>query len=325
MPPVSSEALQRAPKAAALAPGGRLAEVCTVLLRLGSGPLTVGTEVLTSSQSQFWEWALGEQEAAKMDPHQSSPRQVWGEADTGDELELIRPSIYRNVARQLNISLHSESVVTDAFLAVAAQIFAAVTTDLLPGHRVDGLIRVALVSLPLLSGRRRCVQAALGGLGRPFLPWNTLLPHREGAQGDRQVGRHHVGQGGVPVLGGCGAGCGLCAAGPARRGSCSRRLPRGVCAQDPGNLAAEARWMALKTRCLAPALQKAAWGGTSGLRGKGPALPCPALPTGLQCLTDVLKCVVSSNPGFQSHWFVTALCSFGRFLKAAFFVLLPER
>lgn len=43
----------------------------------------------------------------------------------GDELELIRPSIYRNVARQLNISLHSESVVTDAFLAVAAQIFAA--------------------------------------------------------------------------------------------------------------------------------------------------------------------------------------------------------
>ena len=44
---------------------------------------------------------------------------------TGDELELIRPSIYRNVARQLNISLKSETVVTDAFLAVAAQIFSA--------------------------------------------------------------------------------------------------------------------------------------------------------------------------------------------------------
>nr|XP_031531835.1 bcl-2-related ovarian killer protein isoform X2 [Vicugna pacos] len=42
-----------------------------------------------------------------------------------DELELIRPSIYRNVARQLNISLQSETVVTDAFLAVAAQIFSA--------------------------------------------------------------------------------------------------------------------------------------------------------------------------------------------------------
>lgn len=43
----------------------------------------------------------------------------------GDELELIRPSVYRNVARQLNISVHSETVVTDALLAVAAQIFSA--------------------------------------------------------------------------------------------------------------------------------------------------------------------------------------------------------
>lgn len=42
-----------------------------------------------------------------------------------DELELIRPSVYRNVARQLNLSLQSETVVTDAFLAVAAQIFSA--------------------------------------------------------------------------------------------------------------------------------------------------------------------------------------------------------
>ncbi|XP_059023385.1 bcl-2-related ovarian killer protein isoform X1 [Mustela lutreola] len=64
-----------APERAAPAPGGRLAEVCAVLLRLG------------------------------------------------DELELIRPSVYRNVARQLNISLQSETVVTDAFLAVASQIF----------------------------------------------------------------------------------------------------------------------------------------------------------------------------------------------------------
>ncbi|XP_019483446.1 PREDICTED: bcl-2-related ovarian killer protein isoform X2 [Hipposideros armiger] len=66
-----------APERAAPAPGGRLAEVCAVLLRLG------------------------------------------------DELELIRPSVYRNVARQLNISVHSETVVTDALLAVAAQIFSA--------------------------------------------------------------------------------------------------------------------------------------------------------------------------------------------------------
>lgn len=66
-----------APERAAPAPGGRLAEVCAVLLRLG------------------------------------------------DELELIRPSVYRNVARQLHISLQSEPVVTDAFLAVAGHIFSA--------------------------------------------------------------------------------------------------------------------------------------------------------------------------------------------------------
>uniref|UniRef100_A0A674HBJ4 BCL2 family apoptosis regulator BOK n=1 Tax=Taeniopygia guttata TaxID=59729 RepID=A0A674HBJ4_TAEGU len=58
-------------------PGGKLAEVSTILLRLG------------------------------------------------DELEYIRPNVYRNIARQLNISLHSETVVSDAFLAVAAQIFSA--------------------------------------------------------------------------------------------------------------------------------------------------------------------------------------------------------
>lgn len=49
----------------------------------------MGTEVLTSSHSQFWEWALGEQEAAKMDPAQSSPSQVWGEADTHVCLSLF--------------------------------------------------------------------------------------------------------------------------------------------------------------------------------------------------------------------------------------------
>uniref|UniRef100_A0A4X2LUB1 Bcl-2-related ovarian killer protein n=1 Tax=Vombatus ursinus TaxID=29139 RepID=A0A4X2LUB1_VOMUR len=43
----------------------------------------------------------------------------------GDELEYIRPNVYRNIARQLNISVQSETVVTDAFLAVATQIFAA--------------------------------------------------------------------------------------------------------------------------------------------------------------------------------------------------------
>ncbi|XP_014402132.1 PREDICTED: bcl-2-related ovarian killer protein isoform X1 [Myotis brandtii] len=181
----------------------------------------MGTEVLTSSHSHFWEWALGEQEAAKMDPDQSSPRQVWGEADTGDELELIRPSIYRNVARQLNISLHSESVVTDAFLAVAAQIFAA------------GITWGKVVSLYLVAA-------------------------------------------GLAV-------------------DCVRQ--------------AQPAMVHALVDCLGEFVRKtlATW-----LRRRGG-------------WTDVLKCVVSSNPGFQSHWLVTALCSFGRFLKAAFFVLLPER
>lgn len=41
--------------------------------------------------------------------------------------------------------------------------------------------------------------------------------------------------------------------------------------------------------------------------------------------TDVLRCVAGADPGLRAHWLVAALCSFGRFLKAAFFVLLPER
>lgn len=42
---------------------------------------------------------------------------------SGDELEYLRPNVYRNVARQLNIPVASENVVSDAFLAVAAEIF----------------------------------------------------------------------------------------------------------------------------------------------------------------------------------------------------------
>uniref|UniRef100_A0A8C7ZI71 BCL2 family apoptosis regulator BOK a n=1 Tax=Oryzias sinensis TaxID=183150 RepID=A0A8C7ZI71_9TELE len=40
-----------------------------------------------------------------------------------NELEYLRPNVYRNVARQLNITVASESIVSDAFLAVAADIF----------------------------------------------------------------------------------------------------------------------------------------------------------------------------------------------------------
>ncbi|KAJ8418615.1 hypothetical protein AAFF_G00001140 [Aldrovandia affinis] len=46
----------------------------------------------------------------------------------GDELEYLRPNVYRNVARQLNITVASESVVSDAFLAVASEIFSTGVT-----------------------------------------------------------------------------------------------------------------------------------------------------------------------------------------------------
>lgn len=61
-----------------------------------------------------------------------------------------------------------------------------------------------------------------------------------------------------------------------------------------------------------------------GVEDAEPLFPSIAnRPSSLQ--TDVLKCVVSSEPGFRSHWLVAALCSLGRFLKAAFFVLLSDR
>ncbi|XP_019483436.1 PREDICTED: bcl-2-related ovarian killer protein isoform X1 [Hipposideros armiger] len=162
-----------APERAAPAPGGRLAEVCAVLLRLG------------------------------------------------DELELIRPSVYRNVARQLNISVHSETVVTDALLAVAAQIFSA------------GITWGKVVSLYLVAA-------------------------------------------GLAV-------------------DCVRQ--------------AQPAMVHALVDCLGEFVRKTL---VTWLRRRGG-------------WTDVLKCVVSTDPGFRAHWLVAVLCSFGRFLKAAFFVLLPER
>lgn len=55
----------------------------------------------------------------------------------GDELECIQPSVYRNVARQLNISVAMESMVSDAFIGVATEIFSTGTCTLLFGFCVD--------------------------------------------------------------------------------------------------------------------------------------------------------------------------------------------
>ncbi|XP_017280637.1 bcl-2-related ovarian killer protein homolog A [Kryptolebias marmoratus] len=45
-----------------------------------------------------------------------------------DELEDLQPNLYRNVSRQLNINAGSENMVSDAFLAVAADIFSTGVT-----------------------------------------------------------------------------------------------------------------------------------------------------------------------------------------------------
>uniref|UniRef100_A0A8D2CUA8 Bcl-2-related ovarian killer protein n=1 Tax=Sciurus vulgaris TaxID=55149 RepID=A0A8D2CUA8_SCIVU len=162
-----------APERAAPAPGGRLAEVCAVLLRLG------------------------------------------------DELEQIRPSVYRNVAGQLHLSVQSEPVVTDAFLAVAGHIFSA------------GITWGKVVSLYAVAA-------------------------------------------GLAV-------------------DCVRQAQPAV--------------VHALVDCLGEFVRRtlAAW-----LRRRGG-------------WTDVLRCVVSRDPGLRAHWLVAALCDFGRFLKAVFFVLLPER
>ncbi|MBN3295573.1 BOKA protein, partial [Amia calva] len=68
----------------------------------------------------------------------------------GDELEYLRPNIYRNVARQLNITVASENIVSDAFLAVAAEIFSTVT--------------VCPLSLGITWGKVVSLYAVAGGL-----------------------------------------------------------------------------------------------------------------------------------------------------------------
>ncbi|NXT13927.1 BOK protein, partial [Prunella fulvescens] len=153
-------------------PGGKLAEVSTILLRLG------------------------------------------------DELEYIRPNVYRNIARQLNISLHSETVVSDAFLAVAAQIFTAGTRQ----HR--GKIK----------------------------SWESV------------------------------AGMSQCG-----------------CVQSAGALSCHSVLSFTGSRLTEK--QQSGW----------------------QAQADITKCVVNTDPSLRSHWLVAAVCSFGHFLKAIFFVLLPER
>ncbi|XP_062337218.1 bcl-2-related ovarian killer protein homolog B [Osmerus eperlanus] len=91
----------------------------------------------------------------------------------GDELECMRPSVYKNVARQLNISVSMESMVTDAFLAVAAEIFSTGITwgKVVSLYAVAGALAVDCVQ----QGQPATVHTIIDSLGqfvRKFLaPW----------------------------------------------------------------------------------------------------------------------------------------------------------
>ncbi|XP_008432364.1 bcl-2-related ovarian killer protein homolog B [Poecilia reticulata] len=91
----------------------------------------------------------------------------------GDELECIQPSLYRNVARQLNISVAMENVVSDAFLGVATEIFAAGITwgKVVAMYAVAGALAVDCVR----QGHPTTVHIIVDSLGqfvRKFLvPW----------------------------------------------------------------------------------------------------------------------------------------------------------
>ncbi|XP_036410505.1 bcl-2-related ovarian killer protein homolog A-like [Megalops cyprinoides] len=139
----------------------------------------------------------------------------------GDELEYLRPTVYRNVARQLNITVASESLVSDAFLAVADEIFST------------GVTWGKVVSLYAVAGALAvdCVRH-----GHPVTV-HTIV-------------------------------------------DCFGEFVR---------------------KSLSPWLKR---------RGGW---------------TDIMKCVVSSDPRFRSHWLVSAACSCGHFLKTVVFYLLRER
>ncbi|XP_028988165.1 bcl-2-related ovarian killer protein homolog B [Betta splendens] len=91
----------------------------------------------------------------------------------GDELECIQPSLWRNAARQLNISVAMETMVSDAFIGVATEIFSAGITwgKVVSMYAVAGALAVDCVR----QGHPGAVQMLVDSLGqvvRRFLvPW----------------------------------------------------------------------------------------------------------------------------------------------------------
>ncbi|KAJ0058733.1 hypothetical protein NL108_000429, partial [Boleophthalmus pectinirostris] len=81
-----------------------------------------------------------------------------------DELECIQPSLYRNVARQLNISVAMESMVSDAFIGVATEIFSTGITwgKVVAMYAVAGALAVDCVR----QGHVNSVHVIVDGLGQ---------------------------------------------------------------------------------------------------------------------------------------------------------------
>ncbi|XP_030015902.1 bcl-2-related ovarian killer protein homolog B [Sphaeramia orbicularis] len=91
----------------------------------------------------------------------------------GDELECIQPSLYRNVARQLNISVAMEHMVSDAFIGVATEIFSTGITwgKVVSMYAVAGALAVDCVRQGHLTTVHILVDS-LGQFVRKFLvPW----------------------------------------------------------------------------------------------------------------------------------------------------------
>ncbi|XP_060940881.1 bcl-2-related ovarian killer protein homolog B [Limanda limanda] len=82
----------------------------------------------------------------------------------GDELECIQPSLYRHVARQLNISVAMENMVSDAFIGVATEIFATGITwgKVVSMYAVAGALAVDCVR----QGRATNVHIIVDSLGQ---------------------------------------------------------------------------------------------------------------------------------------------------------------
>ncbi|KAM9322377.1 bcl-2-related ovarian killer protein homolog B-like [Pholidichthys leucotaenia] len=91
----------------------------------------------------------------------------------GDELECIQPGLYRNVARQLSISVAMDNMVSDAFIGVATEIFSAGITwgKVVSMYAVAGALAVDCVR----QGHPTHVHILVDSLGqfvRKFLvPW----------------------------------------------------------------------------------------------------------------------------------------------------------